>query len=92
MQYVNPKKLSDAVCNIYDVKNTISSVGLNNLVKDNEGTEITIGDCIHDILLFLEELEANSPYKDDDDPTQDRTKVPALDADGKFIYNEGGTA
>jgi hypothetical protein len=96
MQYVNPNKLSDAVCNIYDVKNTISSVGLNNLVKDNEGTEITIGDCIHDILLFLEELEANSPYKDDDDPIQDsdiaRTKVPALDVNGKFIYNEGSTA
>ena len=26
------------------------------------------------------------------EPTQDRSKVPALDADGKFIYNEGGTA
>jgi len=27
-----------------------------------------------------------------DEPTIARTKVPALDADGKFIYNEGGTA
>jgi hypothetical protein len=26
------------------------------------------------------------------EPTQDRTKVPALDVNGKFIYNEGGTA
>jgi len=91
MQYVNPNELSNAVCNIYDVKNAIKSLGLNDELKDNDGTEITIGDCIHDILLFLEELEANSPYKGDE-PSIARSKVPALDADGKFIYNEGSTA
>ena len=26
------------------------------------------------------------------EPTQARSKVPALDADGKFIYTKGGTA
>ena len=63
--YVNPNELSNAVCDMYDVKNAIKSLGLNDELKDNDGTEITIGDCIHDILLFLEELEANSPYKDE---------------------------
>ena len=65
MQYVNPIELSFAVCDMYDVKNAIKSLGLNDELKNNDGTEITIGDCIHDILLFLEELEANSPYKDE---------------------------
>tara|TARA_B100000780_G_C21007919_1_gene403499 strand:- start:97 stop:477 length:381 start_codon:yes stop_codon:yes gene_type:complete len=63
--YVNPNELSNAVCDMYDVKNAIKSLGLNDELKDNDGTEITIGDCIHDILLFLEELEENSPYKDE---------------------------
>lgn len=57
MQYVNPNELSNAVCNMYDVKNTIKSLGLNEELKDNEGTEATIGDCIHDVLTFLESLE-----------------------------------
>ena len=42
---------------MYDLKNTIKSLGLNGELKDNEGTEITIGDCIHDVLMFLKELE-----------------------------------
>ena len=63
MQYVNPNELSNAVCNLYDVKKVVKSLGLNNTPKDNEGSEGTISDCIEDILLFLEQLEANSPYK-----------------------------
>tara|TARA_R100001143_G_C3287639_1_gene99689 strand:+ start:210 stop:413 length:204 start_codon:yes stop_codon:yes gene_type:complete len=65
MQYVNPNNLSSALCDMYDVKNTIKSLGLNDEPKDNEGTEITLGDCIHDILLFLEGLDANSPYQEE---------------------------
>ena len=57
MQYVNPNNLSSALCDMYDLKNTIKSLGLNGELKDNEGTEITIGDCIHDVLMFLKELE-----------------------------------
>jgi hypothetical protein len=60
MQYVNPNELSNAVCNIYDVKKAIESLGLNKTQKDNEGTESTISDCIDDILLFLEQLETKT--------------------------------
>ena len=64
MQYVNPNSLSSAIFDAYDVKNTIALLGLNNQLKDNDGTTFTIGDCIHDILLFLEELEANLPNEE----------------------------
>ena len=39
-------------------------------------------------------ISSDEPTQDRDNnaPLIDRTKVPALDADGKFIYNEGGTA
>ena len=70
MQYVNPNNLSSALCDMYDVKNTIKSLGLDGELKDNEGTEATIGDCVHDVLMFLEELEAGSPYK-----TQNKEEV-----------------
>jgi len=60
MQYVNPNDLSSAIFDMYDLKRTIKFLGLNDEPKDNEGTEITVGDCISDVLLFLEELDANS--------------------------------
>jgi len=57
MQYVNQNDLTSAICDMYDVKNTIKSLGLNDELKDNEGTEITLGDCIHDVLTFLNSLQ-----------------------------------
>lgn len=64
MQYVNPNSLSSVICDAYDVKNTIASLGLNNQLKDNDGTTFTLEDCMREILLFLEELEATLPNKE----------------------------
>jgi len=64
MQYVNPMALSNAICDAYDIKNTIAFLDLNNQPKDNNGTEFTIGECIQDILLFLNELETTLPHKE----------------------------
>lgn len=45
-----------ALCDMYDVRNAVPDK-IKKLPKDNEGTEITVGQCIDDVILFLEELE-----------------------------------
>jgi hypothetical protein len=49
-------KISSALCDAYDVRSVLSDK-IKNKLKDNEGTEITIGDCLDDIISILEELE-----------------------------------
>jgi hypothetical protein len=46
---------SQALCDMYDIKRALSKK-IKSMPKDNEGTEITIGDCIDDVILFLENL------------------------------------
>ena len=50
-------QLTSALCDIHDIKNALTDE-VKNLPKDNDGTETTIGDCIDDVLEFLEDLEA----------------------------------
>lgn len=45
-----------ALCDMYDVRNAIPDK-IKKLPKDNDGSEITVGQCIDDVILFLEELE-----------------------------------
>ena len=54
---VNQNDLASAICDITDVKNTIKLLGLNEHPKDNDGTEITVSDCIADVLTFLNSLQ-----------------------------------
>ena len=53
--------LTCALFDMYDVRNALSNVDvpieIKNLPKDNDGTEFTIGDCIDNVIYFLEELE-----------------------------------
>jgi hypothetical protein len=49
-------KLDSALCDMYDIKRSLSKK-IMQLPKDNDGTEITISDCINDVIDFLEELE-----------------------------------
>tara|TARA_R110000787_G_scaffold111589_1_gene220483 strand:+ start:329 stop:514 length:186 start_codon:yes stop_codon:yes gene_type:complete len=49
-------KLPSALCDMYDIKRALSKETMQ-LPKDNDGTEITISDCIDDVIDFLEELE-----------------------------------
>ena len=60
---VNPNDLSSALCDAYDIKDRIRSYGIKDKPKDADGSETTIGDCINDIIYFLEELEKEE--KDD---------------------------
>jgi len=55
-------KLDSALCDIYDIKRALSKKTMQ-LPKDNEGTEITISDCIDDVIEFLEGLEIELPQQ-----------------------------
>ena len=50
-------ELTSAICDMEDIKQRIKIRGLWNSPKDNDGTEITIGDCVEDVLNFLLEIE-----------------------------------
>jgi len=49
-------KLNSALCDMYDLQRALSKEILQ-LPKDNDGTEITISDCVDDVIEFLEGLE-----------------------------------
>ena len=48
--------ITNALLDMYDIKNALSD-DIKNQFKDNEGTDITIGDCIDDVIKTLEEVE-----------------------------------
>jgi hypothetical protein len=48
--------ISSALLDAYDVRNALSD-RVKNRPKDNEGSGITIGDCLDDIIATLEALE-----------------------------------
>jgi hypothetical protein len=49
--------LSKAVCDMEDIKNTTKREGLWDCPKDNDGTFISLGDCVEDVLSYLTEME-----------------------------------
>lgn len=49
-------EISSALCDMYDIRNTLTAK-VKNQPKDNDGTEITIGDCLDSVIEFLEEME-----------------------------------
>ena len=53
---INQNALSSALCDMYDIRDALSKK-VKNQPKDSDGTGITIGDCIDDVILFLEVLE-----------------------------------
>lgn len=48
--------LASALCDLYDIREALSDK-VKNQPKDDEGTDITIGDCLDDVISFLESLE-----------------------------------
>jgi hypothetical protein len=54
---IDQNALSSALCDMYDIRDALPQK-TKNKPKDNEGTDFTIGDCIDDVILFLESLEA----------------------------------
>jgi|TARA_R100001163_G_C5053902_1_gene190446 hypothetical protein len=70
MSNINKNDLSNALCDIQDIKKMSELIWVSDglggrcqykdLPKDNDGSEITIGDCIDDVLNFLEGVENNA--------------------------------
>ena len=52
---MNQNNILSALFDMYDIKKTLSDK-IKNKRKDNEGSEITIGQCIDDVILLLEQL------------------------------------
>ena len=53
-------KLQDALSDMYDIERQANfEYWFAKLPKDNEGTEMTIMDCIQNVIFILEELMEN---------------------------------
>ena len=57
-------EITKALFDMYDIKNILDyeisqemNIPIKKLPKDFDGTEITIGDCIDDVIYILERLE-----------------------------------
>lgn len=51
--------ISSALLDAYDIREALSA-RIKNKPKDNDGSEITIGDCLDDIIETLEMLEVEN--------------------------------
>lgn len=49
-------EISSALCDLYDIRGALSAE-VKNQLKDSEGTEATISDCLEDVIDLLEQLE-----------------------------------
>jgi len=58
MNTIDKDRIADALFDMYDVRRALSKK-IKNKPKDNEGTEFTIGDCIDNVIEFLESLDEN---------------------------------
>ena len=47
--------ISDMLCDMYDIRRKTKQAKLFNAPKDNDGTDITMGDCIENVIGQLEE-------------------------------------
>lgn len=50
-------ELTSALCDMYDIRRALSTK-VKALPKDNDGSEYTIGECVDDVIAFLEQLES----------------------------------
>jgi hypothetical protein len=53
---IDSNALSDAVLNMYDIREALSNRVKNKSLHEPT-TDYTIGDCLDDVILFLEQLE-----------------------------------
>tara|TARA_R110000751_G_scaffold35354_1_gene86946 strand:- start:22450 stop:22632 length:183 start_codon:yes stop_codon:yes gene_type:complete len=53
-------KISDALCDMYDIRRQARVSGFNLLPKDPDGSIFVIGDCISNVIYILETLEENN--------------------------------
>jgi hypothetical protein len=54
---LDQNQVSNAVLNMYDIRDALSKRAKNKPLNDDTGSDYSIGDCIDDVILFLEGLE-----------------------------------
>jgi len=47
--------ISDMMCDMYDIQRQVKQAKLYDKPKDNDGSSITIGDCIENVIEQLEQ-------------------------------------
>ena len=47
--------ISDMLCDMYDIQRQVKQAKLYNKPKDNDGSCITVGDCIENVIEQLEQ-------------------------------------
>ena len=50
------EKIADALFDMYDIRRTLSQ-RIKNKPKDNDGSIFTVGDCVENVIEFLEQLK-----------------------------------
>ena len=51
--------ISDMLCDMYDIQRQVKQAKLYNKPKDNDGSCITVGDCIENVIEQLEQEAEN---------------------------------
>ena len=54
---IDQNEISNAVLNMYDIRDTLSKRIKNKPLNNDIYSDYSIGDCIDDVILFLEGLE-----------------------------------
>jgi hypothetical protein len=54
---IDQNEISNAVLNMYDIRDALSKYAKNKPLHDDTGSDYSVGDCIGDVILFLEQLE-----------------------------------
>ena len=54
---IDQNEISNAVLNMYDIRTTLSKRIKNKPLNDDIYSDYSVGDCIGDVILFLEQLE-----------------------------------
>ena len=51
--------IKDMLCDMYDIRRKTKQAKLFNAPKDNDGTSITVGDCLEDLSYDIDQLYAH---------------------------------
>jgi hypothetical protein len=55
------EKICDALFDMYDIRRTLSQ-RIKNKPKDNDGSIFTVGECIDNVIEFLEQLKGEQAH------------------------------
>ena len=58
---LDQNQVSNDVLNMYDIRDALTKRTKNKPLNDDTGSDYSVGDCIDDVILFLESLEEGEP-------------------------------